>query len=110
MKTTWSLPLALSLAVSPPLARHTEAAQKGALSLEAQPLAKTLQYTSQDVPRINTKLRYMTLIVLPAQEQILDFTCGDKDYWNVSGTQNLAYVKPAKAGARTNVNLITASG
>ncbi|HEX3995099.1 MAG TPA: TrbG/VirB9 family P-type conjugative transfer protein, partial [Acetobacteraceae bacterium] len=30
--------------------------------------------------------------------------------WPVNWTGNLAYVKPAKAGSRTNINLITASG
>jgi type IV secretory pathway VirB9-like protein len=48
--------------------------------------------------------------VLPKNEQILDFTCGDKDLWVINGTQNFAYIKPAKLGARTNLNLITASG
>src|SRR5262249_13369852 len=51
-----------------------------------------------------------TLIILPDHEEILDFVCGDKDFWVVSGAQNLAYVKPAKAGATTNLNLVTSSG
>jgi type IV secretory pathway VirB9-like protein len=72
--------------------------------------AKVVAYGDRDVIRINAKLRYTTLIVLPKSEQILDFTCGDKDYWVINGNQNFAYVKPAKAGARTNVNLVTASG
>ena len=50
------------------------------------------------------------MIILPEQEEILDFVCGDKEFWVVSGAQNLAYVKPAKAGATTNLNLVTASG
>jgi type IV secretion system protein VirB9 len=33
-----------------------------------------------------------------------------QDFWIVSGVDNLAYVKPAKAGASTNLNLITDSG
>jgi type IV secretion system protein VirB9 len=77
---------------------------------ESAMMSRTVQYSDQDVIQIKTKLRYMTLVVLPKQEQILDFTCGDKDWWVISGTQNFAYIKPAKAGARTNVNLITASG
>jgi type IV secretion system protein VirB9 len=72
--------------------------------------AKTIPYSERDVVRINTKLRYTTLIVLPKSEQILDFTCGDKDFWVINGSQNFAYIKPAKAGAQTNVNLVTASG
>ena len=59
---------------------------------------------------MQAKLRFTTLIILPDGERILDFVCGDKDFWIVSGADNLAYVKPAKAGAATNLNLITASG
>jgi type IV secretion system protein VirB9 len=50
------------------------------------------------------------MIVLPPDERILDFICGDKEFWIVNGNENLAYVKPAKAGAQTNLNLVTASG
>ncbi len=74
-------------------------------------LAGTLvRYNNKDVIKIKAKLRYTTLIILPKTEQILDFTCGDKEFWVVNGTQNFAYIKPAKAGAETNLNLITASG
>lgn len=59
---------------------------------------------------VQTKLRFTTLIVLPDSERILDFVCGDKDFWSISGVENFAYVKPAKAGASTNLNLVTASG
>jgi type IV secretion system protein VirB9 len=75
-----------------------------------EPDAKTVHYGEQDIVRLKTKLRYTTLIVLPKNEQILDFTCGDKEFWVVNGNANFAYVKPAKSGAQTNVNLITASG
>jgi type IV secretion system protein VirB9 len=50
------------------------------------------------------------MVILPEQEEILDFVCGDKEFWVVSGGQNLAYIKPAKAGVTTNLNLVTASG
>jgi len=49
-------------------------------------------------------------VILPENEEILDYVCGDKDFWVISGAQNLAYVKPAKAGATTNLNLVTAAG
>jgi type IV secretory pathway VirB9-like protein len=71
---------------------------------------KQFQYGERDVLRLNAKLRYTTLIVLPKNEQILDFTCGDKEFWIVNGTQNFAYVKPARPRAQTNLNLIAASG
>jgi type IV secretory pathway VirB9-like protein len=59
---------------------------------------------------LTTKLRYTTMILLPDQEEILDVVCGDRDYWVISATQNIAHVKPAKEGAATNLNLVTASG
>jgi type IV secretory pathway VirB9-like protein len=71
---------------------------------------REVSYNPRSVVRINAKLRFTTMIILPEQEQILDFVCGDKEFWIVSGAQNLAYVKPAKAGASTNLNLVTASG
>lgn len=74
------------------------------------PSVKTLAYSAKDVVPVKAKVRFTTLIVLPKQEQILDFTCGDKEFWVVNGSQNFAHIKPAKAGSRTNLNLITASG
>jgi type IV secretory pathway VirB9-like protein len=62
------------------------------------------------VVTVHARVRYTTMIVLPEGEQILDFVCGDKDFWVISGANNLAYVKPAKSGASTNLNLVTASG
>lgn len=75
-----------------------------------EPLARVVAYSERDVLKIKTKVRYTTLIVLPKNEQILDFTCGDKEYWIINGTQNFAYIKPAKPGSQTNLNLISASG
>jgi type IV secretion system protein VirB9 len=77
---------------------------------DTEPRAKVVQYQKNDIVKVNAKIRYSVLIVLPANERILDFTCGDKDYWVISGAQNLAYVKPAKVGSQTNLNLVTASG
>jgi type IV secretion system protein VirB9 len=73
-------------------------------------VTRDVSYNTHAVVHLNAKLRFTTLIILPEQEQILDFVCGDKEFWVVSGAQNLAYVKPAKAGAATNLNLVTASG
>ena len=71
---------------------------------------REVTYNARAVTRVNAKLRFTTMIVLPEAEEILDFVCGDKDFWVISGAQNLAYVKPAKAGVSTNLNLITAAG
>ena len=73
-------------------------------------VSRTVEYRETDLVPIQTEIRYTTLIILPKAEKILDFTCGDKDFWVINGSDNFAYVKPAKIGASTNVNLITASG
>lgn len=59
---------------------------------------------------LNARLRFTTMIVLPDDEEILDVICGDRDFWVISAVQNVAHVKPAKAGAETNLNLVTARG
>jgi len=71
---------------------------------------RDVSYTDRAIVSVQARVRFTTLIVLPEGERILDFVCGDKDFWIVSGAENLAYVKPAKEGASTNLNLITASG
>lgn len=72
--------------------------------------ARMVKYAAKDIVPIRAKTRFTTLIVLPANERILDFVVGDKDFWIVEGVQNFCYIKPAKQGANTNVALITASG
>ena len=59
---------------------------------------------------LQTRLRYTTMILLPDDEEILDVVCGDKDFWVISATHNIAHVKPAKEGAATNLNLVTGTG
>jgi type IV secretory pathway VirB9-like protein len=91
----------------PPLASPTIGSATGGNTLAG---AKVVAYSQRDLIAVNTKTLFTTLIVLPKNEQILDFTCGDKEFWAINGNQNFAYVKPAKAGAQTNLNLVTASG
>jgi type IV secretory pathway VirB9-like protein len=66
--------------------------------------------TDRSVITLNTRLRYTTMIVLPDDDEILDVICGDRDFWVVTAAENVAHVKPAKAGAETNLNLVTARG
>jgi len=72
--------------------------------------ARVVKYSQNDIVTVYAKVRYSTLIVLPKDEEILDFTTGDKDFWIINGAHNLCYIHPAKAGIRSNLNLITASG
>jgi type IV secretion system protein VirB9 len=72
--------------------------------------ARRVKYSKDDIVAIRAKLRFSTLIVLPENEEIIDFTTGDKDYWIINGAHNLCYIHPAQAGIRSNLNLVTASG
>lgn len=72
--------------------------------------ARVVKYGKEDIVPVHAKVRYSTLIVLPDDEEILDFTTGDREFWIINGSHNLCYVHPAQAGIRSNLNLITASG
>jgi type IV secretion system protein VirB9 len=66
--------------------------------------------SARSVIPLQTRLRYTTMILLPEDEEILDVLCGDKDWWVISATHNIAHIKPAKEGAATNLNLVAGSG
>jgi len=72
--------------------------------------ARVVKYAKEDIVPVHAKLRFSTLIVLPDDEEIVDFTTGDREFWIINGSHNLCYVHPAQAGIRSNLNLITASG
>jgi type IV secretory pathway VirB9-like protein len=72
--------------------------------------ARVVKYSKEDIVPVRAKLRFSTLIILPDEEEILDFTTGDKEFWIINGAHNLCYVHPAQSGIRSNLNLITASG
>ena len=82
-----------------------------ALSAQAQGTGiREVSASARSLIPLQTRLRYTTMVVLPEGEEILDVICGDKDFWVISSTHNIAHVKPAKEGAATNMNLVTASG
>lgn len=91
----------LVIALSALCGPHLRAATEG---------ARVVKYSKQDIIPIRAKIRFSTLIILPHDEEILDFTTGDKEFWIINGAHNLCYVHPAQAGIRSNLNLITASG
>ncbi len=72
--------------------------------------ARVVKYGKEDIVPVHAKVRFSTLIVLPDDEEILDFTTGDREFWIINGSHNLCYVHPAQAGIRSNLNLITSSG
>ena len=79
-------------------------------AVQAENAARIVKYSQTEIIPIRAKVRFSTLIVLPADEEILDFTTGDKDFWIINGTHNLCFLHPAQAGIRSNMNLVTASG
>jgi type IV secretion system protein VirB9 len=66
--------------------------------------------SERNVIPLNTRVRYTTMVILPDDDEILDVICGDRDFWVISASENIAHVKPAKEGTATNLNLVTASG
>ena len=70
---------------SPPAGAKPAAQTPGVLRVQAQP---------DQLVEVRTRTRHTTVLVLPRGENILDFVVGDSDYWHLSGSANLAYLKP----------------
>lgn len=85
-------------------------APENVVRAEAAGVARTVDYRENEIPEVHTRMRYTTVFVLPKSEKIMDYVCGDKENWVINGAENFAYVKPEKENARTNLNLVTASG
>lgn len=79
-------------------------------AVQADSGARTVKYAEADIIPIHAKIRFSTLIVLPVNEEILDATTGDKEFWIINGAHNLCYLHPAQEGIRSNLNLITSTG
>ena len=82
----------------------------GATALAQTTGIREVTASSHSVIPLQTRVRYTTMILLPDDDEILDVIVGDRDFWVISATHNIAHVKPAKEGAATNLNLVTASG
>jgi type IV secretion system protein VirB9 len=82
----------------------------GTVTVGAQSGVREVTAGERAVIPLQTRVRYTTMVILPDGEEILDVLCGDRDFWVISATNNIAHVKPAKAGAETNLNLVTSSG
>jgi hypothetical protein len=71
----------------------------GALALAQTPMAaraRIIPYHTRDLVALRAKVRYTTMIVLPEGEDILEATCGDKEFWVVNAHGDVAYVKPSE--------------
>ena len=95
-----SLPLSAAIAIG----------LSASVVIAQDPAARTVQVHSQDIVPIHAKLKYTTLIEVPASEKIMEAATGDKEFWVVDVVGNFCFVHPAKAGIASNLNLITDKG
>ena len=72
--------------------------------------ARVVKYHANDIVGVRAKMRYTTLIQLPAAEKILEVATGDKDFWIIDTVANYCFLHPAKEGIHSNLNLITDKG
>ena len=64
-----------------------------------------------DAPRtVTTRVRHVSTIVLPVTETIVDVVAGDGEYWDVSASAHLAFIRPLIEGAESNLVILTAAG
>lgn len=82
---------------------------------ETPPIARSYVINDRQTIVVNTKVRFDTWIILPANDSITEAGAGDPDNWSIKAADekrptNLVHVKPAEANARTNLHLRTASG
>ena len=90
----------MTLAIAALLAVAGSAAAQGIRTVadEGEPIA------------IVTHVRHTTTVVVPAVEVIVDVVAGDAEYWDVSASGHVAYVKPLEVAAASNVTLVAESG
>ncbi len=70
-----------------------------------------LDDTAEDtVWRLQARVRHTTVITLPARETILDYVVGDAEYWHLTGSANVAFLKPVSEDVETNIALVCESG
>ena len=102
-----TLPLRLVAALVLFLACHLAAASAAAQDSHILRLDDTPEDT---VWRLQARVRHTTVITLPARETILDYVVGDAEYWHLTGSANVAFLKPISADVETNIALVCESG
>ena len=64
-----------------------------------------------DAPRtVTTRVRHVSTVVLPTTDTIVEVVAGDAEYWDVSASAHLAFIRPLIAGAESNLVILTAAG
>ncbi len=75
---------------------------------ELAPIRRVVAPSDRSMPVLTTTLRHTTLQLAP-DEDIVDFVLGDSFYFDVRGTDNMAFVKPMDDRRRTTLSLVTAA-
>jgi hypothetical protein len=64
-----------------------------------------------DEPRtVSTRLRHLSVVVLPATEVIVEVVVGDAEYWDVTSAAHMAFIRPLVEGAESNLVILTGAG
>ncbi|MXX86205.1 MAG: hypothetical protein F4Y71_07080 [Acidobacteria bacterium] len=96
------LAAALLLALVCPMAAPAAAQDAHILRLDDTP--------EDTVWQLQARVRHTTVITLPARETILDYVVGDAEYWHLTGSANVAFLKPVSEDVETNLALVCESG
>ena len=85
---------------------------RGVLWMGCAVLAGASVVAAQDrEPRtVTTRVRHVSTIVLPATDTIVEVIAGDGEYWDVSASAHVAFIRPLMAGAESNLVILTAAG
>ena len=76
----------------------------------ADTTARVIHYHANDIVAVRARMRYTTMIEVPAGEKIIEAATGDKDFWIIDAVANYCFLHPAKEGIHSNLNLITDKG
>src|SRR5229473_1418767 len=72
----------------------------------AESAARVVHYHANDIVAIRAKMRYTTLVQVPAGEKIMEAATGDKDFWIIEAVQNYCFLHPAKPGIHSNLKVM----
>lgn len=75
-----------------------------------QQQARIVHYRRNEIVPIRARMHYTTLIELPPSEKIMEVATGDKDFWIIDAVGNYCFLHPAKAGIKSDLDLITNKG
>jgi len=71
---------------------------------ETEAAGRVVKYSKEDIVPVHAKLRFSTLIVLPEDEEILDFTTGDKNSGSSTAhTTSATFTRPRLASAAISI-------